>query len=422
MTQEFLQVLQLTAMGATGQPASIAGTEIDWKTLLAIAGKQKVAGYIAHALKMAPGLRCPPEIRDPLIRHARALALSNAVQRGAVLQLLGEMETAGIHAVLLKGYAIADCYAVPESRRSADTDIWVAPEDEDAACSFMKAHGFTVDPRWKSGHHAVCHHPRLGCVEVHVLLYDEIVEDIWFGRMDGSEFVTEPHRFIASEDGHYYTLGHTDHIIFLALHMIKHFIISGLTVQMMMDVGLYFRAHMAEIDVGRFWDTIRSLQYDKLMSCILWTLIQYGGFGEKDFPGIAALDTNLINSFLTDLERGGWMGHNDKEAREKGWQEYNRQKMLKSRGNLSYLIHMGFWKLGMLGTVLFPPVHKLRQKFPYLNRWPVLLPVAWLHRLVFRGGKAVRNGELTNGMVLDPEKIGSAAKERIGLFRELEML
>ena len=30
-------------------------------------------------------------------------------------------------------------------------------------------------------------------IELHVILYDEIVEDVWFGKMDGSEFVVEPY-------------------------------------------------------------------------------------------------------------------------------------------------------------------------------------------------------------------------------------
>ncbi|MBP3427863.1 MAG: nucleotidyltransferase family protein [Clostridia bacterium] len=422
MTQEFQQMLQLAAIGATGHSIEVDCTDIDWKKVIAVAKKQKVDCYVAYALKNNKDLPCPAEIRDPLIKEARSLVFSNALHRSAIIQLLEEMEAAGIHAVLLKGYAICDCYALPESRTSSDADIWVDLKDEERACEFMRKQGFTVDPRWKNGHHAVCHHPALGCVELHVILYDEIVEDVWFGKMDGSEYVREPHMLVDSEDGNYYTLGYTDHFIFLVLHMIKHFILSGLTLQMMLDVALYFKKYAGKIDTDRAWNTISSLHYDKLFNCILRAMVQYCGFSKPDFPGTCSETSEQMETILDDLEEGGWMGCADKAAREEGWQEYNRQVLLRSKSKLGYWLHMIGWKIGMFKTALFPPVHKLQQKFSYAKRFPALLPIAWLHRLIFRGSKAVKNGALTKGMILNDENLKAPAKARVSLFKELEML
>ena len=55
--------------------------------------------------------------------------------------------------------------------------------------------------------------------------------------------------------------------------MIKHFILSGLTLQMMLDVALYFKKYAEKIDAYRAWGTISSLHYDKLFNCILWAMI-----------------------------------------------------------------------------------------------------------------------------------------------------
>lgn len=422
MTREFQQMLQLAAIGATGHSIDVDFADIDWKKVIETAKKQKVDYFVAYALKMHPELPCPSEIRDPLIKDARTLIFSNAMHKTAIIQLLGEMEQAGIHGVLLKGYAIADCYALPESRTCGDADIWINPKDEDRACEFMKKQGFTVDPRWKNGHHAVCNHPTLGCVELHVILYDEIVEDVWFGKMDGSEFVIEPYHQVATPDGMYYTLGTTDHFIFLALHMIKHFIMTGLTVQMMLDVALYFKKHKTEIDVDRFWNSINSLRYDKLLNSILWSMVRYCGFIKDDLPGICAEAPEHVDMILSDLEEGGWMGYTDKEAREEGWHEYNRQVLLKQKSKWEYFFHMVWWKVGMFKTALFPPVHKLKQKFSYANKYPVLLPIAWLHRLIFRGSRAVKKGALVKGVVLNDEKLADSAKRRVALFEGLEML
>ena len=422
MTREFQQMLQLAAIGATGHSIDVDCTDIDWKKVIAVAKKQKVDCYVAYALKNNRNLPCSAEIRDPLIKEARSLVFSNALHRSAIIQLLEEMEAAGIHAVLLKGYAICDCYALPESRTSSDADILIDPKDENRACEFMKEQGFTVDPRWKNGHHAVCHHPALGCVELHVILYDEIVEDVWFGKMDGSEYIREPHMLVESEDGKYYTLGYTDHFIFLALHMIKHFILSGLTLQMMLDVALYFKKYAGKIDTDRVWNTISSLHYDKLFSCILWAMIQYCNFKLKGFPGICSELPAQVEEILSDLEEGGWMGSSDEEARKQGWHEYNKRILLRNHSRCGYVVQMLVWNFGILKTALFPPIHRIQKKFPYSKKHPFLVPIAWIHRLFNGSGKAIKRGELTRGVVLSEAQISDTGKKRADLFRDLEMM
>lgn len=422
MTREFQQMLKLAAIGATGHAMDMSGEDIDWQKVLAAAKRQKVEYLVAYALKRNPQLMCPSEIRDPLLKEARTIMVSNAVHKRGIFQLLEDMEAAGISAVLLKGYAIADCYALPESRMCGDADIWINPKDEDRACEFMKEQGFTVEPRWKNGHHAVCNHPMLGCVELHVILYDEIVEDVWFGKMDGSEFVVEPYLQMSTDDGKYQTLGYTDHFIFLVLHMIKHFILSGLTVQMMLDVALYFKQHAAQIDAERVWNTINSLHYGKLLNCILWAMIRYCGFKQNDFPEICEDEPEQVAEILSDLEEGGWMGWQDKSAREEGWQEYNRLMLMETQSKLQYFLYMLRWKSSMYWQSLFPSKAALTKAYPFVKKSPLLIPAAWLHRLVFRGSKAVKNGALTSYIVTDEQKVSTAGKARVQMFRKLEMM
>ncbi|MGI6695196.1 MAG: nucleotidyltransferase family protein [Christensenellales bacterium] len=57
----------------------------------------------------------------------------------STLRLIGKMNDAGIPALLIKGYAVADCYAAPDCRMSGDTDLLIEPKNEKRACAFMKA-------------------------------------------------------------------------------------------------------------------------------------------------------------------------------------------------------------------------------------------------------------------------------------------
>ena len=75
-----------------------------------------------------------------------------------------------------------------------------------------------------------------------------------------------------------------------------------------------------------------------------------------------------------------------------------------------------YWK------ALFPSKDDLAQKYQYIQKYPILLPMAWLHRLFFRGSKAVKNGALTTYMITDEQNMSAEGKKRIQMFRKLEMM
>lgn len=122
----------------------------------------------------------PGELHEQLINAVRMESGKNLVRRLRVMQLLTQMETEELNVRLLKGYAVADCYQYPECRDSTDVDILVSRDQESRIYAFLKNQGFQITPRGKAEHHAVGLHPKLGKVEIHVHLYNELVRDAWF--------------------------------------------------------------------------------------------------------------------------------------------------------------------------------------------------------------------------------------------------
>lgn len=422
MSNEFQALMQLVGAACTGIPENREDDALDWNRIEKLASEQSVQTLVGYALRLCPEFSCPNEIRERMISNMRQAAFSNNGWKTGVLKLLSDLKSEGISAVLLKGYAIADCYHAPDCRVSGDTDILIDRQDEKRAAKLLRQKGFDVSDRWLNGHHAVCRHPLIGCVEMHVQLYDEIVEDVWFDKMHLDKCVKEEYRLVETSEGKYYTLGITDHFIFLVLHMVKHFIETGITIQMMTDVALYFRKYKAQIDLERFWTLIDELKYHKLVNCILWAMVRYAGFAKEDFPGISDTEPNEVEKIMNDLENGGWMGKNDKSERKQGWHEYNRQVILRNKSKLSYYIGMLRWNLVGWKTALFPSAERLKSKYPYAKRHPVLLPLAWLDRLIFRGTKAVKTGVLTRAIVTDEKQLSHAANERVQLFKDLDMM
>ena len=116
------------------------------------------------------------------------------------------------------------------------------------------------------------------------------------------------------------------------------------------------------------------------------------------------------------------MGYADKAAREDGWIEYNRQILMKNKSKLQYWLYMLRWNMGLYMKALFPTKQALAVRYPYILKHPFLIPYVWLHRLIFRGTRAVKRGDLTNYIVSDESKTSAAGKERVRMFQSLNML
>ncbi len=422
MTNEFKALMQLVGAAAQGKAVSGLPDDLDWQKIERLADEQAVQTLLGYALKLSPGHAYPEKMRKRQIGQMRQLAFSNNAWKVSILRLIQQMNDAGIPALLIKGYALADCYAAPDCRMSGDTDLLIEPKDEKRACAFMKAQGFRVEHRWAKGHHDVCRHPQLGCVELHVMLYDEIVEDVWFGRMDGREFVRETPIEVETPDGRYRTLGCTDHMIFLMLHLIKHFILSGMSLRMMLDAALFFARNAEKIDCARFWQTMEGLKYGAIAQSILWAMVRYCGIDQTSLPGLCGDCPESVEMILDDLESGGWLGEMDKKAREEGWYEYNRQRLTKSRGKARYWLYMILWKKDIYIKALFPSRETLAIRYPCVRKHAALIPFVWLYRLVFRGSQALKNGALTSYIVTDEKRVAASGQKRVQMFEKLGML
>lgn len=276
VSDSFKYLLRLSSAGGLGKSIWPEADDVDWNSLLHLALEQSVFSVTVNAILQNPEIMPDIQLREVLLAEIRHCAYRNMIRRLRIMELLSEMEKQGIQVVLMKGYSVSEGYHMPECRESVDTDLLVAKDQERAALNFLKDKGFVLEPRGKAGHHSVAQHKKYGMVELHVSLYDEIVQDIWFRGLRDSDFICEPLRRSEDKDENYLTLGYTDHLLFLMLHMVKHFIISGMSLGMMLDTALFFRKHSAQIDTERIWKTLDALNYRILVSAVLQAFIEYG--------------------------------------------------------------------------------------------------------------------------------------------------
>ncbi|MHB1153397.1 MAG: nucleotidyltransferase domain-containing protein [Eubacteriales bacterium] len=422
MTKEFEYLLYLFAYGAKNIKADFPDNVVDFSKIISLAKSHTIYAVVAYAIKKSNIVSCPIEIYKQIEQDIRSVFICTFEKNKKIIELINKLYEVKINAVLLKGLVVSNLYHIPELRPSGDTDIYIGREYEVKACNLLHDNGFTINPRNEIAHHAVCYHPKIGCVELHAVLYDEIVEDIWFNNMDGNEFVTEPYEYVLTENGNYYTLGKTDHLIFLSLHMIKHFIISGLSLRMIMDTALFFSEYKNDINVNRFWYIINSLSYSYLYSTLMEIAVLYFNFSQINFPGKLSVDKNDCILILDDLENGGFLGLKDKEERDKGWFEYNRTIYIQNRSKDTYKTYMFKWSFKSIIKNIFISPNSMRLKYSYLKKKPLLIPIAWIHHMFSKFYKKVIRGKISMNHIKNEESLGEIGKRRVEMFRKLRIM
>lgn len=417
----FLQMITLSSAGASGKAICFSDT-IDWPKVIRYAQEQSVLPLIGCALLHHPDIVCPDELREQLINAVRELSSQNLVRRIRVMQLLAQMENVGLTVSLLKGYAVADCYRYTECRDSTDVDILIRKEQESQVYAFLKTQGFQITPRGKADHHAIALHPKLGKVEVHVQLYNELVRDVWFRNASKEELLTESPVTISWNGESYQTLGYTDHLIFLTLHMVKHFIRSGMNVRMMIDVAQFFATHKDRIDADRYWRILQALHYDTMLSCVFSIMIDTGCFTQSDFPMIPKerpLDGN--SRILWDMESGGNMGIKERE-RILNTYEYTRQMLLLKKKPWQYFLYMLKHKLRSGWQQTFPAKDELAVLYPAVKKAKFLYPIFRIYRMVAYPLEKIRSGVLKEQIRTDASQLPQEAQRRMEMFKALNML
>lgn len=416
----FFQMIALATSGATGRRICISD-EIQWQKILCFAQEQGVLPLIGCAMMSDSGIQCPEELREQLLSIVREESAKNLIRRQRTMQLLARMDSLGLNVKILKGYVIADCYQYPECRGSTDIDILISEEQESMAYSFLRDYGFQLTPRGKTEHHAVGLHPKLGKIEVHVQLYNELVTDTWFQNISRVDQLREDPVDIFRNGETYQTLGYTDHLVFLTLHMVKHFIRSEMNVRMMIDVAQFFATYHEAIDVHHYWKILKTLHYDILLRCVLGIMLDTGCFVQTDFPMLSEERPDGIPLVLRDLEDSGYM-RTRKKGRILNTYEYTRQMILRNRKPWQYRLYMLKYKLRSAWSQMFPAREQLLILYPFLKRLIFLRPFFRVYRMFAYPIAKIRSGVLKEQIRTDDLPLPPEAQCRMEMFKALDII
>ena len=282
MIPEIKYMLYLAGCGARNQIAVPPDCEIDWKLLFEEAAKSKLDSFVFYTVKKTGNLGYPSDLIEKAVSDVIHQSIKYHYGCKHISDLQKELEQEGIRSAVLKGYAVSRAYAVPELRMGCDVDLYIDRKNEVAAFSWFRAHDWRmVQERDKSSHHSEWVKDSFGMVELHVCFHGKN-----FNGRDKKETysrgIWEPSKpFLSLEvpNGCIKTLDYGEHAVFLCSHMARHLLGNiGAVLRQLLDIAVFFERYSSFIDIKQFWESLKMLGYDKLISIVLRTAEQYMGF------------------------------------------------------------------------------------------------------------------------------------------------
>ena len=351
-------LLQLLSKALFDRP--VTAVKSDWLKVLSEAKNQAVMQLAYVALDR--GVLSPEEEKK-----WTDCALSDLVNSIRVIHdhsVLHEwMSEDRIPYVILKGYASAFYYPVPEYRTMGDVDFLVPAEYLDRAGTILKKHGLKP---WEEKHisHIVYRNPPMH-LEMHFNLA---------GTPDGKngEIVKEYSADVFEKA----VLQNIDndsvmlpspfhHGLILLLHTCHHLTGEGIGLRHLCDWAV-FENHFSD-------EEFRSLFEDKLKKIGLWyfaqvlTLlsIRYLGAEKRDWADIGEC-SGLLEELMQDILNGGNFGVKDKERS-------NEAYIISSRGK------NGVGKTSIGAQIIVSLNNVVYTRWPFAKKWKIVLPAGWLY-------------------------------------------
>ena len=289
------------------------------------------------------------------------------------------LSSKGLHPLVMKGIVCRSLYPYPEHRSSVDEDLLIDPSEFDSYHEAILAYGFDLvsaeDVIQTDGEVSYENRDKHLYIEIHKMPFAPdskayaYLNNCFRGVM-GRGIAMD----ICATTVH--TLSYTDHLLYLILHALKHFLYSGFGIRQVCDIALFSERYRDEIDWSRVKTELQSVSALEFAGALYKISDRY------------LLKTNHYSDYLR-----GW---NLKKIDEKpllidimtdgiyGVDDINRAHSVGITLNAAASGGKGRANYNIFGILksIFPGKGYLQRRYPYAMRYPVLLPMAWAHRMI----------------------------------------
>lgn len=322
------------------------------------------------------------------------------------LEVYKKLSEKNIKILVFKGIIFRNMYNNPDDRISSDEDILIKKEDYEKVKEIFLSEGFEFIDK---GEECAYFSKSTGlCIEVSTSLFSH--ESKAYGHLNKLfEDVFEKSIKINIDKIDILTLSHEQHLIYIVFHNMKHFLTGGFGIRQVADFSKYIETYGEYINWEKFWSDLKDLNYDTFALNLIEISLKYLGFNNDKitYPGNITSFDELKNSqkyyinsesLINDILDAGVFGASTMDRKHTALMTLDAVEDKKKSNRLK---------------AVFPNVNYLKDNYTYLQKYPILLPVAWGQRILSYLKKN-KTSSYINTMEL--------GKQRIELLKEYKII
>lgn len=322
------------------------------------------------------------------------------------LEVYKKLSEKNIKILVFKGIIFRNMYNNPDDRISSDEDILIKKEDYEKVKEFFLSEGFEFIDK---GEECAYFSKNTGlCIEVSTSLFSH--ESKAYGHLNKLfEDVFEKSIKINIDKIDILTLSHEQHLIYIVFHNMKHFLTGGFGIRQVADFSKYIETYGEYINWEKFWSDLKDLNYDTFALNLIEISLKYLGFNNDkitypdnitSFDELKNSQKYYINSesLINDILDAGVFGASTMDRKHTALMTLDAVEDKKKSNRLK---------------AVFPNVNYLKDNYTYLQKYPILLPVAWGQRILSYLKKN-KTSSYINTMEL--------GKQRIELLKEYKII
>lgn len=317
--------------------------DVDWNYIYSKSEEQCISGLIA-----VPILEMTNPLSNEWIEKwdsclVRTIALMS--HRFAEFErVTNNIVNKGIKLIALKGSVMKDYYPEPYLRTMGDFDIYIQERDADLVISSLDSLGYEIKKE-DIGYSAI----KNGVIWE---IFDTLKEEFQINTVAYDKKLYD--NAIIWKNG-IYRLNTNDMLVHLIVHFAKHLVYQGIGIRSILDIALYIRKHKTEIDFNYIKECCVEQGYRNIYYYVLAAINMYFNLKINNEKNV---DVDAFMGILID--KGVFGAHSDNIMM------YQTSKLEGS----------------IFRRLFFPKLSMMRERYTYLNKYPFLLPCAWIHRII----------------------------------------
>ena len=287
-------------------------------------------------------------MRALFLQTCSAVALSEQ-QAFEFNKITGAFNENGIEYMPLKGILLKRIYPKPDMRSMSDIDILIKTEQYEKIKPLLLSMGYTEK---KESDHELPWRKRNIYVELHKRIISTYNKDFYRYFGDGWKLGVPDKNHPCG-----YEMRPEDTFVYLFTHFAKHYRSGGIGIKHMTDLWVYLKKNTMNSDYIE--EQLSALRLSEFYKNVLRTLKVW----------FAEAEPTEITDFITDVifNSGSYGNHRDHIA---GLMIRKQKTTGRTRGT----------RVSEIVKTVFLPYNYMREKYPVLNKVPVILPFMWIYR------------------------------------------